>query len=96
MVEDNHDGHRREIFLLRHGETDWNLNGRFQGHANIPLNKNGIELARSAMEKLNGIKIQKIISSDLSRASETARIINNMFNVETTFDPRLRERDMGP
>ncbi|EQD75476.1 Phosphoglycerate mutase domain protein [mine drainage metagenome] len=73
-MEDNQDEGSREIFLLRHGETDWNLKGRIQGHADIPLNNNGIELARTVVGKLNGVKIQKIISSDLTRAAETAEL----------------------
>ncbi len=86
----------KEVLLIRHGETDWNVAGRFQGHADIPLNANGIQLAYSVAKNLRDLKIEHIISSDLSRAAETARIINRDFNVEITLDSRLRERNMCP
>ena len=67
---------RREIYLVRHGETDWNNNGRFQGHINISLNEEGKIQAQKAYERLKTIDFDLIYSSDLERAAETARIIN--------------------
>ena len=58
---------RREIYLVRHGETDWNSAGRFQGHANIPLNERGKMQAQEAYEKLRDIDFDLIYSSDLER-----------------------------
>ena len=63
------------IFLIRHGETDWNKEGRFQGQINIPLNKNGKDQAEKASKYLNGIKFNKAFSSSMDRPYETAEII---------------------
>ena len=63
------------IFLIRHGETDWNKEGRFQGQINIPLNKNGKDQAKKASNYLNEIKFNKAFSSSMDRPYETAKII---------------------
>ena len=86
---------RREIYLVRHGETDWNNDGRFQGHVNIPLNEKGKIQAQEAYEKLKAINFDLIYSSDLERAAETARIINAYREIPIRYDQRLRERDAG-
>ena len=86
---------RREIYLVRHGETDWNNDGRFQGHVNIPLNEKGKIQAQEAYEKLKAINFDLIYSSDLERAAETARIINAHREIPIRYDQRLRERDAG-
>ena len=66
---------KKRIILVRHGETDWNRQGRFQGQIDIPLNKNGQAQANAASEFLKNISIQKAFSSSLSRPKETAQII---------------------
>jgi len=66
---------KKRIILVRHGETDWNKQGRFQGQIDIPLNKNGKAQAQAASEFLKNISIQKAFSSSLSRPRETAQII---------------------
>ena len=86
---------RREIYLVRHGETDWNSAGRFQGHANIPLNERGKMQAQEAYEKLRNIDFDLIYSSDLERAAETAQIINANRDIPIQYDVRLRERNAG-
>ncbi len=63
------------IFLVRHGETDWNKEGRFQGQINIPLNDNGKYQAKKASEYLNEINFNKAFSSSMDRPYETAQII---------------------
>jgi probable phosphoglycerate mutase len=63
------------FYLFRHGETDWNAEGRFQGHLDIPLNDRGREQARQLSGPLGPKKIQAILSSDLSRSVETASIL---------------------
>ena len=68
-------GSKKRIFLVRHGETDWNKQGRFQGQIDIPLNKNGKSQAKAASEFLKNNIIQKAFSSSLSRPKETAQII---------------------
>ena len=68
-------GSKKRIVLVRHGETDWNKQGRFQGQIDIPLNQNGKEQAKAASKFLKNIFIQKAFSSSLSRPRETAQII---------------------
>ncbi|WP_320664139.1 histidine phosphatase family protein [Prochlorococcus sp. MIT 1223] len=63
------------LILVRHGETNWNLEGRFQGQIDIPLNSNGKKQALAASSFLKGLKIDKAFSSSMSRPKETAEII---------------------
>tara|TARA_B100000579_G_scaffold151835_1_gene123385 strand:- start:3933 stop:5261 length:1329 start_codon:yes stop_codon:yes gene_type:complete len=66
---------KKRIILVRHGETDWNQQGRFQGQIDIPLNQNGKDQAKAASKFLKNILIHKAFSSSLSRPRETAEII---------------------
>ena len=66
---------KKRIILVRHGETDWNKQGRFQGQIDIPLNQNGKAQAQAASKFLKDVSIQKAFSSSLSRPKETAQII---------------------
>ena len=81
-----------EIYVLRHGQTDYNVQGKFQGQVDIKLNKIGIEQARKTSIKLKDIKFDKIIVSPLSRAIETAKIVSNN---EIEIDDRIIERSFG-
>jgi len=63
------------LFLIRHGETGWNTQEIFRGHADIPLNENGFEQARKTAAALQPLPIAAVYSSPLSRAVETARLI---------------------
>jgi broad specificity phosphatase PhoE len=81
------------LLLVRHGETDWNRTGRWQGHSNTPLNELGRQQARDLAESLDGVDV--VYSSDLDRARETAEILAERLGVEIRFDPRLRERSFG-
>ena len=83
------------IYLLRHGQTDWNIIHRIQGHLDIPLNDTGKDEAKTCAHKLIGIKMDQIISSDLSRARETAEIINEFLSAPFSVDQRLREINFG-
>ena len=65
------------IYVVRHGQTDWNLEGRFQGRIDIPLNEKGKSQAKKTKEKLEGIKFDKVFSSPLKRALETAKNITD-------------------
>jgi probable phosphoglycerate mutase len=83
------------IHLVRHGETDWNVERRLQGWTDIPLNATGIRQARAAALALAGRPIGAVISSDLSRARETAELIAAEAGVAVVTDPALRERNYG-
>jgi len=84
------------IFLIRHGETDWNRIHRFQGRSDVPLNQKGREQARALALKLKHEPITVIYSSPLVRAIETARLIK-MFHFSTPFfeEEALVEMDLG-
>lgn len=83
------------IFLLRHGETDWNLQGRCQGSADIDLNERGKQQAREITAALSVEKIHAIYSSDLKRALQTAAIIGGPHRLEVAVDGDFRELDHG-
>ena len=80
------------IYFVRHGQTEWNKIGKMQGHKDIELNDEGKQQAQVVKEKLQGIKFDKVFSSPLIRATETAKIISNQ---EITIDNRLIERFNG-
>lgn len=81
------------LLLARHGETDWNRDERFQGHADTSLNARGREQAHELAEEVNGVEV--IYSSDLKRAIETAEVVAERLGLEVTVDSRLRERGFG-
>ena len=84
------------LLLVRHGETDWNAERRWQGHADVPLNERGREQARALAEQLAGESVDAIYSSDLSRARDTADILGARLDVPVVVDADLREIDVGP
>jgi broad specificity phosphatase PhoE len=83
------------LLLVRHGETDWNAERRWQGHTDVPLNDRGREQARGLAEQLAGEPVDAIYASDLSRATETAEIVGARLGVPVVVDPELREIDVG-
>jgi probable phosphoglycerate mutase len=85
------------LILARHGETDWNREGRWQGHADAPLNERGREQAQALADELAGDEIAAIYTSDLSRARETAAIVAAQLGLDAPIevDARLREVDIG-
>jgi probable phosphoglycerate mutase len=87
---------RRLVFMTRHGETDWNLEGRWQGHTDVPLNDKGRAQARAIAEALRDAGLAGLVSSDLSRARETAEIVGASLGLGVAYvDPDLRERMFG-
>lgn len=83
------------ILLARHGETDWNLNRRVQGHSDTPLNDTGRAQAQALGEELAGERIDAVYSSDLVRAHETARAVAEPRGLGVTAIRDLRERHFG-
>jgi broad specificity phosphatase PhoE len=84
------------VFILaRHGVTDWNLAGRYQGQADPPLNEAGRRQARALAEQLAGEPIRAIYSSDLQRAYDTAQAAAERLGLPVTVEPRLREVNQG-
>lgn len=84
------------IYLIRHGETDWNLTGRVQGREDVPLNETGRIQANKCAIALQDKNIRTIITSPLSRAVQTAHIISNSAkDAELIIDDGLIERDFG-
>jgi probable phosphoglycerate mutase len=84
------------IFLARHGETEWNRAGRWQGKTDIPLSDVGRAQARALGTMLAGRGIVAVHASDLTRASETAEIVAGVLGLGAcTVDARLRERGFG-
>jgi broad specificity phosphatase PhoE len=83
------------LLLVRHGETDWNAERRWQGHADVPLNERGREQALGLAEELANEPVAAIYASDLSRARETAEIVAMQLGVPVALDADLREIDVG-
>lgn len=83
------------IYITRHGQTNWNIERRFQGRTDNKLNEKGIEQAHEVAEKLDTEPIDLIICSPLIRAKQTAEIINEKRGIPILFDENLLERDYG-
>jgi probable phosphoglycerate mutase len=84
-----------EIILIRHGETDWNRELRFQGHIDVPLNDTGHEQARRLGLRLAGEPVQHLISSDLMRAQQTAAPAARQLELDVITSVALREQNFG-
>jgi len=80
------------IYMVRHGQTDWNLERRIQGHTDIPLNDTGRAEASALAQALTNIPFATCYSSDLKRAFETAQILITKHQLDIEIDLRLRER----
>jgi broad specificity phosphatase PhoE len=84
------------IFLVRHGETQWNRESRFQGQIDIPLNENGKAQGRKAAEFLKDVELDFAVSSPLSRPKETAQfILEHHPGIELTYKDELKEIGHG-
>jgi probable phosphoglycerate mutase len=84
-----------ELILIRHGETEWNRELRFQGHVDIALNATGLEQARRVGERLAGEKADAVYASDLIRAQQTARPVARALGLAAVTDAALREQCFG-
>ncbi len=85
----------KNLFLIRHGETDWNRAKRFQGRTDIPLNDLGREQALSLCPRMTELKIDLVVSSSLTRAYETALIAIQDIKLPIQKDDRLQETNIG-
>jgi probable phosphoglycerate mutase len=84
-----------ELFLIRHGETTWNAQSRFQGHQDSPLTSLGIAQAEAAAAYLRPHAPSALYSSDLPRTLQTAQPIALATGLSITQEPLLRERNLG-
>jgi broad specificity phosphatase PhoE len=85
------------LWLIRHGQTDWNLKGRWQGQSPDapPLNETGRAQALAVRELLKNEHFSAIYSSDLLRSHQTAQLLAEPLGLSVTLEPRLREMDLG-
>jgi alpha-ribazole phosphatase len=83
------------LMLVRHGETEWNVQRRYQGQSDVPLSELGKQQAEFIAERLAGQTIDAVYASDLKRAWETAGIIADRCSLEIISEPRLRELKFG-
>ena len=85
----------RRLIIMRHGQTDWNVENRFQGHTDIPLNAVGRAQVARAASILGTQDIDHIIASDLQRAFDTAAAVAAVKKLAVVADPQLRETHCG-
>lgn len=84
-----------KLYLIRHGQTDWNIEGKIQGKTDIPLNQTGLHQARLLAEGMKQRKIAAIYSSPLHRARQTAELLAGEKGLPVRVLPELREVDFG-
>lgn len=84
-----------KIYLIRHGQTDWNLEGKIQGKTDISLNETGLKQARLLAGAMGGRPVENIFTSPLKRALETARAVDGVLDAGIVLLPELREVDFG-
>src|SRR5215467_5336885 len=85
----------RLLFLFRHGQTDWNREGRLQGHTDTSLNATGLAQAEALTERLRVHRLDAVISSDLARAWTTGRTVAEGLGIPLISEPGLREAHIG-
>ncbi len=84
------------IYVTRHGQTDYNARKLMQGQIDIPLNDTGIEQAKATREKIKDVKFDAVYASTLSRAISTASIVSGWDKNDIITDNRILEADFGP
>ncbi len=84
-----------KILMVRHGETPWNVQGRFQGQTDIPLSEKGLQQAAEIAKALSETRIDVVYSSSLSRVLTTAKMISEFHHLEPIIDDSLLEMDFG-
>lgn len=88
-------GRSRHLLLVRHGQSVWNAESRWQGQADPPLSELGEEQARHAAARLNAVGFTQVVTSDLQRARRTAEILAEALGLDVRLEPGLREIDVG-
>ena len=83
------------VWLVRHGETAWNTEGRMQGHTDSPLTEHGLIQVEALAGRLRETPPARIVASDLFRAFQTAAVVARRCNLPLYSDPRFREQDLG-
>lgn len=83
------------LLLIRHGETEWNVIGRYQGQADPPLNARGLAQARALANELQNVGLEVLYTSPLRRAQQTAQILSEELEVPLFAEPRLMEIHQG-
>jgi broad specificity phosphatase PhoE len=83
------------LFLIRHGQTEWNNSSRAQGHTDVSLDETGFRQSEMLGEAFRNIKIDKVITSDLKRSWQTAEPISRVTGAPMVRDARIRERTFG-
>ncbi len=83
------------VIIVRHGETLWNLEGRWQGHLDSPLTAMGVAQAQALSQRVRDENVKALYSSDLGRAYRTAKIMAGVTGHPVVVDERLRERNLG-
>ncbi len=83
------------LYLVRHGQTAWNLEQIVQGHSDIELDETGHRQAALVARAFSGIEFERILTSDLARSLQTARVLSEATKVPVETTPRLRERGFG-
>ncbi|MET9874127.1 histidine phosphatase family protein [Actinacidiphila glaucinigra] len=88
-------GRGRRVVFWRHGQTSWNVEGRFQGSTDIPLTSTGVAQAKRAARLLAALEPDAIVSSDLQRAADTAAELAAVTGLDISYDEGLRETYAG-
>lgn len=83
------------LYMTRHGQTDWNVQKKVMGRCDEPLNEKGFEQAETVRKELLNTDFDLIICSPLLRAKQTAEVINKNRNIKIIYDDRIIERDFG-
>ena len=84
-----------KIYVMRHGQTDWNIERKIQGRTDIELNETGKQQAKQAQKEVEKYNIDVILCSPLKRTKETARIVSEGKNIEIIYRDELLERNFG-
>lgn len=85
----------KRIYLIRHGQTEWNADGRWQGMIDIPLSETGLNQAAALASYMSSSSLSSVYSSDLQRAVQTAEPLAKIINLPLHRDARLREQNLG-